>query len=116
MRAPLGSASVGRPLGPRQSACPGFTEWRLRLDLSAHDVAALLTRRRCSTTAQTIHGWEAGHWQPSEDRLETLARIVGGFLDRDDEVHSLAFQRTYRRVSEWFGLEIPKAQETREHG
>lgn len=84
----------GRPLGPRKSACPGFTAWRLRARLSCEDVAELLSTRGQEISERAVGGWEAGTYRPNEDRIEALADIAG---------------KSTELVAAWFQLELTRS-------
>lgn len=90
----LGSRGNGRPLGPRRSACPIFTAWRLRARLSCEDVAELLSTRGEEVSERAVSGWEAGTYRPTEARIDALADIAG---------------KTSEVVAAWFSLELTRS-------
>ncbi len=82
--------SVGRPLGSgvgsRRSRVPEFTAARVAAGFSHRRIASAL-----GITETAVYSWERGDARPTEDHIDSLAKL---------------FRRRRAVVERWFGLEF----------
>lgn len=84
LRLALPFCGVGRPLGSRRSVVPEFTAARVAAGLSHSRIASAVC-----ITATAVYAWERGTARPTEDHIDSLAKL---------------FRRRRAVVERWFGL------------
>lgn len=90
---PPAGGRIGRPIGAKISAVPGFTARRMELGFSTTTIARKITDHGIPTTPQAVSAWESQsqRFRPLENRIDALAEIL--FVDRVV-------------VERWFGVEF----------